>query len=305
MREQTKSEARVAVLGLGKMGSALASTLLLNERPLVIWNRSPGKAASLVDSGATLASSVADAIERSELIIICVGNYDHTNEMLTGTEQLWQGKTLLQLSGGIAAEARALEHWTKQSKGIYLDGCVLAFPDDVGSPKASLMVTGNTAAWEQYSELILELGGASTFLGEDVSSHLLIEYAFVLPNLFTFLGVIQGAYLSEQAGFPVEEYLKSVTSEMFFDGIRKESRRLGEAITKDDFTDSQVALKTYAAGLNKRLVDFDQRGMSVDMVHAARALLDQTEAAGFGGESLSAIIKILRQGARPKDNAAD
>jgi 3-hydroxyisobutyrate dehydrogenase-like beta-hydroxyacid dehydrogenase len=302
VKEQTDSKSKVAVLGLGRMGAALASTLLQNGRSLVVWNRSVEKAGPLVDAGAALASSVSEAIGQCELIIVCVGSYEHTNAMLTGTEPLWRGKTLLQLSGGITEEAKALEKWTKQAKGIYLDGCILAFPDGIGSPKVSLMVTGNPSAWERHSELVLELGGASSFLGEDVSSHLLLEYAFVLPNLFTFLGVIQGAYLSEQAGFPVEDYLSSVTSKTFFEGLRGEARRLGDAIVKDDFTDSQVALKTYAASLSKRLVDFDRQGMSVDMVHAARALLGRAETAGYGGEGLSALIKLLRQGAKLDSN---
>lgn len=304
MAGQADSEPRIAVLGLGRMGAALASTLLKNHRSLMAWNRSAAKAAPLVDAGATLASSVGEAIEQAELIIICVGNYEHTNAMLAGTESLWRGKTLLQLSGGIAAEARALDGWIRLAGGTYLDGYILGFPDTIGSPEVSLMVTGNQAAWERYSALVRELGGGSFFLGEDVSSHFLLGAGFLLPSLFMFLGVIHGAYLSEQAGFPVAGYLNVLTSEGFFSNLRGESRRLGDAIVSDDFADAQAALETYVAALDKQLGDFDERGMSVDLVHAARALLRQAEAAGYGGEGLSALIKLLRQGATTDDLSA-
>ncbi len=52
----------VSVIGLGNMGSALARVLQENGRAVTVWNRSPEKAAPLVDMGAALAPSAAAAI---------------------------------------------------------------------------------------------------------------------------------------------------------------------------------------------------------------------------------------------------
>ena len=50
---------RVAFLGLGRMGVLMAGHVLSAGHDLVVWNRSPGKAADLVARGAREVANVA------------------------------------------------------------------------------------------------------------------------------------------------------------------------------------------------------------------------------------------------------
>ncbi len=59
----------VTVIGLGNMGSALAGALLANRRAVTVWNRSPEKAAALVEKGAVLAPNVTAALTASPVIL--------------------------------------------------------------------------------------------------------------------------------------------------------------------------------------------------------------------------------------------
>src|SRR5437763_16273099 len=59
----------VAVVGLGAMGSRIAGRLLDAGYDIVVWNRTAEKAAPLVERGATLAASPADAAARAEALI--------------------------------------------------------------------------------------------------------------------------------------------------------------------------------------------------------------------------------------------
>jgi len=63
---------RIGVIGLGRMGAALAFRLRSCGHELVIWNRTPGKAESLVEAGATLGESPAAVVEQAEAIITCL-----------------------------------------------------------------------------------------------------------------------------------------------------------------------------------------------------------------------------------------
>ncbi|MDR3525249.1 MAG: NAD(P)-dependent oxidoreductase [Acetobacteraceae bacterium] len=60
---------RIAMIGLGKMGSAMAQRLMECGHHLVVWNRSPEKATALVAAGATLATSARAAVQDSEVAI--------------------------------------------------------------------------------------------------------------------------------------------------------------------------------------------------------------------------------------------
>jgi 3-hydroxyisobutyrate dehydrogenase-like beta-hydroxyacid dehydrogenase len=54
---------QVGFIGLGQMGAAMATNLVAAGHTVTVYNRSPAKAAPLVDTGARLAASPADACQ--------------------------------------------------------------------------------------------------------------------------------------------------------------------------------------------------------------------------------------------------
>jgi len=60
---------RIAFLGLGKMGAAMAHHLLSAGHELTVWNRDPAKTAHLASQGATFAKTPAEAAEGQEVIL--------------------------------------------------------------------------------------------------------------------------------------------------------------------------------------------------------------------------------------------
>ena len=55
----------VMVVGLGLMGSALAKTLLKNDYPVAVWNRTSQKKEPLVALGARAMLSVAEGVNEA------------------------------------------------------------------------------------------------------------------------------------------------------------------------------------------------------------------------------------------------
>ncbi|MFD9463729.1 NAD(P)-dependent oxidoreductase [Streptomyces sp. NPDC060027] len=60
---------KIAFLGLGHMGAAMARRLLGAQHPLTVWNRTPAKARPLVAEGAVLAASPAGAVRDADVVI--------------------------------------------------------------------------------------------------------------------------------------------------------------------------------------------------------------------------------------------
>ena len=60
--------AKIAFIGLGRMGQGMASRLLAAKHDVTVWNRSSDKAAALVSSGATLAGTPAAAAREADAI---------------------------------------------------------------------------------------------------------------------------------------------------------------------------------------------------------------------------------------------
>src|SRR5574341_2002813 len=95
----------VSVIGLGNMGSALARVLQQNGCAVTVWNRSPEKAAPLMEMGAVLAPGPAAAITASSIIIVCVTNYVASNRILGEAAAHLPGKLLVQLTTGSPQDA--------------------------------------------------------------------------------------------------------------------------------------------------------------------------------------------------------
>ena len=62
-------KAVIAFIGLGKMGSVMATNISRAGYPLVVWNRSVDKATPLVELGAKLAESPAAAAAEADFVI--------------------------------------------------------------------------------------------------------------------------------------------------------------------------------------------------------------------------------------------
>ena len=76
---------RLAVLGMGRMGKAIAGRLL-DDHEVTIWNRTPGKAPELVDRGAKEAHSIGEAVGGADLVLVSLANDDAVRSVALGDE---------------------------------------------------------------------------------------------------------------------------------------------------------------------------------------------------------------------------
>ena len=98
--------ARVAVIGLGAMGSRLARRLLDAGHDLAVWNRTPERADEL---GLTAAATPADAVRGVEFTITMVSDPAALADVTEGTDGVLVGgpQTLIQMSTvGVEATER-------------------------------------------------------------------------------------------------------------------------------------------------------------------------------------------------------
>src|SRR3569623_1144785 len=63
---------RVAVLGMGAMGSRMAISLLKAGHSVTVWNRTPDRAKPLVEQGASTAASPRDAAKGADVVLSVV-----------------------------------------------------------------------------------------------------------------------------------------------------------------------------------------------------------------------------------------
>lgn len=75
---------KIAVLGMGRMGHALAGRLLEGGHDITVWNRTPGRVPDLIDQGARQADSAPEAVAGTDLAITSLANDAAVREVALG-----------------------------------------------------------------------------------------------------------------------------------------------------------------------------------------------------------------------------
>src|ERR1700722_917881 len=104
---------RLMVIGLGRMGHALAERLLDKGHDVSVWNRTAGRAAALRERGARVMGSLDDVGEDSDAVFLCLADDQSTLDVATpqgDARESW-AQTLLVNTGTVAPEViTALAH---------------------------------------------------------------------------------------------------------------------------------------------------------------------------------------------------
>ncbi|UNI16853.1 3-hydroxyisobutyrate dehydrogenase [Purpureocillium takamizusanense] len=191
---------RILSLGIGNMGAALARTLLASNpsSPLTIWNRTADRplVKALTAAGAHFQGDVAAAIAASDIILICVLDYDTIYSALSplaDSSSVLAGKTIVNLTNGTPRQAAAAQAWFRE-RGVarYFDGAVMVTPQLVGTPHAFLLFSGETeAAFRSRVASPLASVGKALYTGEDVASAATEDVA----ALAAMYGMFSGAFI--------------------------------------------------------------------------------------------------------------
>ncbi|KAL3486163.1 hypothetical protein BJX62DRAFT_242232 [Aspergillus germanicus] len=150
----------ITLFGLGTMGKALA-------------------AAPLVEKGAKLATTVAEGLETSDVIILCLLDNVSVRQTLGQATTALKGKTVVNLTNGTPSQARETSEWVVSHGAEYIHGGIMAVPDMIGSPHAVLLYSGQSTEAFSHVEAHLNHLGTSKFLGTDPGSASLHDLALL------------------------------------------------------------------------------------------------------------------------------
>jgi 3-hydroxyisobutyrate dehydrogenase-like beta-hydroxyacid dehydrogenase len=282
----------VTVIGLGGMGSALASALLDAGYPVTVWNRTAAKAAPLVEAGASQADSVSAAIAASPTIITCINSHSDTHTMLAERSDEIAGKQFIELTTGNAEQATALRKMAEDNNAECIVGAICSYPSGIGKQGTCILVAGAEQVWRQNEAVIRAMGPASDFIGENVASLAALFAALFLPRQGFMFGMIYGALIAERAGISAEAYFKQVpTSQKVVGDYVKVA---AETISSGDFSNRGASLNVYEAAIKDMMDTFEQLKVPADLPKLMHKLVEQGITAGQGDEELPSLIKVFR-----------
>ncbi len=146
----------VAVLGMGRMGRAIARRILDGGHSTAVWNRSAGKADEIVSAGAVEASSVADAAAGADVVITTLADDDAVRAVALGALRSSIGARTVYVDCSTVSPALSTE-LAEAFPGRFVAIPVVGSPAAVDAGKAVLLAGGDTGVVERVRPVVASL----------------------------------------------------------------------------------------------------------------------------------------------------
>lgn len=286
---------KVAVLGLGIMGSGMARNLLAGGFDTAVWNRSPQKAEPLVAAGARRAETPAEAATGADIVVAMLADDDASRRAWLAEPD---GALAAMGQDAVAIDASTLTvEWVRKlgdqmmERGIgFLDAPVTGSRQQAAEGKLRFLVGGEADALARAEPVLAAMGSETVHLGPTGSGA-------TLKLVNNFLCGVQVASLAEaiamieRKGLDVRRAVDILTSGA------PGSPLLGAVSARmlDRAYEPQFLVPLMAKDLAYAEAAFAEAGIPLPSAAAAR---ERFKAAANGGQQesdIAAIIEPLRR----------
>ncbi len=286
---------RVAVIGLGRMGAAMAGTLSRSGFDLVVWNRSHEAAERVAgDVGAAVADSPAAAASAADVVVSSLAD----DAALLAVHLDGEGTVAGLAPGSVVVETSTVDPVTIQrlapefeSRGAHLlDSPVSGSVALVDQGALTSMVGGDARALEKARPVIDALSKAVFHMGGSGSGATMKLAVNALVHAIN-VALSESLVLAEAGGvdraLAYDVFASSAASSPFIQYKRP-------AFEQPDETPVAFSLDLVAKDLRLILGLADRLGVPMAQGAVNAAAAQAAIEAGFGGKDMSALAVHLR-----------
>jgi 3-hydroxyisobutyrate dehydrogenase-like beta-hydroxyacid dehydrogenase len=152
----------VGFVGLGRMGQGIAGRVLSGGHDLVVYNRTPEKAAVLADAGARVAASIAEACDGREVVITMLADDAALIEVTLGPgglrDSLAEGAVHMAMGTHGVEAIHSLDEAHTDAGQTLIAVPVLGRPDIAAAGRLGLVPAGREDAVRRCEPLFEAIG---------------------------------------------------------------------------------------------------------------------------------------------------
>jgi 3-hydroxyisobutyrate dehydrogenase-like beta-hydroxyacid dehydrogenase len=210
---------KIAFVGLGAMGGAMARRLLAAGHSVTGYNRTRAKADALASKGLAVADSARAAVEGASVVLSMVTDSEALRDVALRPDGilagLGQGAVWAEMSTVSPTVTRMLGERVAEKGATLLDAPVSGSTVTIAQGQLSFIVGGDAAALERIRPYLLAIGPTITHVGA-LGLAVTMKIAVNLSIGVQMLAFSESVLLAEKSGIPrekaVEAILKGVTA---------------------------------------------------------------------------------------------
>jgi 3-hydroxyisobutyrate dehydrogenase len=167
---RTDGREKLGYLGLGLMGIPMTRRLLNAGHDVTVWNRSAGKAARLIEAGATLAATPRDVAASAGIVFMCLTDAAAVEQVVFGPDGIafasGAAKLVVDFSSIHPDAARAIAARLKAANGMgWIDAPVSGGTKGAEEGTLAVMAGGDAADIERARPYVLAMARRFTHMG--------------------------------------------------------------------------------------------------------------------------------------------
>jgi len=285
---------RVGFAGMGTMGAFMATNLVRAGFAVTVWNRTPGRAADLLELGAREAASPKELAQLSDIVVTCLTDTPQVNDVLFGEHGLAEGLA----AGSLFIDCSTISPLSAQEMARRLSDLgvtMLDAPVSGGSEGArlgtlSIMVGGNQVDVERARPVLDAMGSTVTHLGAVGSG----QWAKAINQVIlagVYLGVAEGITLGLKAGLDVERVVGALAGGAAASWVL--TNRSGNMINDEYPLGFKIALHRKDLGIGLALAE--KVGAVLPIAAMAATFEDGLTSQGHGDDDISALARPIRR----------
>jgi len=284
---------RLAVLGMGRMGHALAERLLAAGHAVTVWNRTPDKADDLVSNGARLAPSPAEAAQRAEATFTSLADDDAVRTVVTEPDGVAAG-----LGDGILIDASTVSPQTTAQlagavAGRLLASPILGAPDAVVAGEATYLIGGPRELYDRLRPAFETLAAEARrrYVGEDpklASTLKLLSNFLLMSGIAALAEAVATAQALGLADDLIRDYFGRLP--LVAPALRN---RLDDVVSGDHHGWFSTRLGAKDVRLAADLAA--SHGVRLPVAEAVQRRYEQAAAEGWADADIGAVVELLRQ----------
>jgi 3-hydroxyisobutyrate dehydrogenase-like beta-hydroxyacid dehydrogenase len=285
---------KISYLGLGTMGSGMASNLLKAGYQLTVWNRSAEKCEPFARKGARVADTPADAVRNVDLVMYSLTNDQAVEEVVFGAKGILaaisEGRIAVDMSTVLPATSLREEKAYAERGVDFIDAPVFGSKQEAADAKLWILAAGNRAIFEKVKPVLEHLGQTIHYFGKNGNAAAMK----LVGNLIVALemeALAEGLVLARKAGLDLNTVMEVVKVADFRSPLLVSN---GQNILKRNFSTSfALKLMLKDAGLIEKFATSVES--PIPALRVVEKNLASAVALGFGTENASAVIKALEK----------
>src|SRR5258705_6864530 len=284
---------KIGFVGLGAMGSRMAANLQKSGYPLVIFNRSADKAASLVRAGAVLAATPAALAEEVEVLFTMLAHPAAVREAALGESgflgRMRRGLLWIDCSTVNPSFSREMAAAALARKLRFLDAPVAGSRGPAEKGELTFFVGGNAADVEASAPLLRAMGSRIVHVG----GHGMGAALKMVDNLLlasSMAAFAEGLVLGEALGISRERLLDFLMGTPLVAPYLATKRA---KIEQGDYA-PEFPLEWMQKDLHLAALSAQEMGVALPLTSAAKETYQLAARHGHAREDFSAIFPLLR-----------